>query len=91
MVRIGTATEWNKSFISHATMKEVRQGKGTASGGVYYSRGDVPWENVELVASILFPKWKYKAIDLSDWGRMLEANESVEVGPAWSTSTAVSW
>ncbi|MBW1685340.1 MAG: FAD-binding protein [Deltaproteobacteria bacterium] len=82
MVQIGTATEWNKSFISHATMKEVRRGNGTASGGVYYSRGDVPWENVELVASVLFPKWKYKAIDLSDWGRMLEANEPVEVGPA---------
>lgn len=82
LVRIGTSTEWNKSLISHVTMKEVRQGKGTASGGVYYSRGDVPWEKVKLVASLLFPKWKYKAVDLSGWGRMLEANESVEVGPA---------
>ncbi len=82
MVRMGTATEWNKSFVSHATMKEVRGGRGTANAGVYYSRGDVPWENVQLVASVLFPKWKYKAIDLSDWGRMLEANEPVEVGPA---------
>jgi succinate dehydrogenase/fumarate reductase flavoprotein subunit len=82
MVQMGTATEWNKSFVSHATMKEVRRGRGTASGGIYYSRGDVPWKNVELVASVLFPKWKYKAIDLSEWGRMLEADEPVEVGPA---------
>ena len=44
LVKIGTSTEWNKSFISHATMKEVRAGNGLPHGGVYYSRGDVPWE-----------------------------------------------
>jgi len=78
----GTSTEWNKSFVSHACMKEIRAGKGLANGGVYYSRGDVPWENVELIAGLAFPKWKYKAMDLSEWGRMLKENEPIEVGPA---------
>lgn len=82
IVKKGTATEWNKSFISYVTTKEVREGKGLRNGGVNYSRGEVPWENIELVASILFPKWKYKAIDLSSWGHMLKNNEPVEVGPA---------
>ncbi|MBI4768158.1 MAG: FAD-binding protein [Deltaproteobacteria bacterium] len=82
LVQIGTLTEWNKSFISHATAKEVRSGKGSIRNGIYYSRGDVPWEKVELVASIVFPKWKYKAIDLKEWGRKLHSNEPVEVGPA---------
>jgi succinate dehydrogenase/fumarate reductase flavoprotein subunit len=82
IVKIGTSTEWNKSFISHATMKEVRAGRGLPNGGVHYSRGEVPWENVELIASLVFPKWKYKAIDLSEWGRRLKENEPVEVGSA---------
>ncbi|MBU2548823.1 MAG: FAD-binding protein [Proteobacteria bacterium] len=82
LVRTATFTEWNKSFISYATAREVRAGRGLGHGGVHYARGDVPWENVELIASIVFPKWKYKAIDLSEWGRMLEDGRPVEVGPA---------
>jgi succinate dehydrogenase / fumarate reductase flavoprotein subunit len=82
LVEKGTSTEWNKSFVSHACTKEARAGKGLANGGVNFSRGDVPWENVELIAGLIFPKWKYKAIDLTDWGRMLKENEPIEVGPA---------
>ncbi len=82
VVKIGSSTEWNKSFISYASMKEVRDGKGLPNGGINYGRGDVPWETVELVASMAFPKWKYKALDLSEWGRKLKENEPVEVGPA---------
>ncbi len=82
IVERGTATEWNKSFISYATMKEVRAGNGFANGGVHYSRGDAPWEFVKLMAAFMFPNWKYKAIDLSEWGRMLENDEPIEVGPA---------
>lgn len=82
VVQKGTFTEWNKSFISHATVKEVRGDKGLPHGGVYYSRGDVPWDKVESVASLMFPNWKYKAIDLSDWGRKLKEDSPVEVGSA---------
>jgi succinate dehydrogenase/fumarate reductase flavoprotein subunit len=82
VVKTGTSTEWNKSFISYATMKEVQAGKGLPHGGIHYSRGDVPFENIEAIASLVFPKWKYKAIDLSEWGRKLKDDEPVEVGPA---------
>jgi len=82
VVERGTFTEWNKSFISHATMKEVRAGKGLPNGGVHYGRGDVPWEKIENVVSLIFPNWKYKAIDLSDWGRRLKENDPMEVGAA---------
>jgi succinate dehydrogenase/fumarate reductase flavoprotein subunit len=82
VVNKGTTTEWNKSFVSHASMKEIRAGRGLAKGGIYYSRGDVPWENVELIANLAFPKWRYKAMDLSEWGGMLKENEPIEVGPA---------
>ena len=82
VVKVGSSTEWNKSFISCMTMKEVRAGKGSPNGGVYYSRGEIPWENVEETAMRKYPNWRYKAIDLSEWGRMLKNNEPVEVGPA---------
>ncbi|MFH1135333.1 MAG: FAD-binding protein [Pseudomonadota bacterium] len=82
VVKTGTFTEWNKSFLSHASTREIRAGRGGEHGGVFFSRGDAPWENIELVASIIFPKWKYKAVDLGEWGRMLKNDEPVEVGPA---------
>jgi succinate dehydrogenase/fumarate reductase flavoprotein subunit len=81
-VRIGTGTEWNKSFVSYATAREVREGRGTPHGGVHFRRGDVPWENYELFASIVFPNWKYKALDLAELGRRLRENEPSEVGAA---------
>ena len=82
VVKVGTGTEWNKSFISLATMKEVRAGNGFPGGSIHFSRGDVPWELVERWTSIMFPKWKYKAMDLSQWGRMLKEGEPVKVGSA---------
>ena len=50
LVQTVATSEWNKSFISHATMKEVRAGNGSPHGGVYYSRGNVPWEAFEAFA-----------------------------------------
>ena len=32
-----------------------------------------------MVGSFVFPDWKYKAMDLTKWAVMLEANEPVEV------------
>jgi succinate dehydrogenase/fumarate reductase flavoprotein subunit len=82
-VEKGTTMEWNKGFISFATMKEVRERKGSPHGGVYYGRGEVPWETYERIAtSAIFPNWKYKAMDLTELGRMLKEGESAEVGPA---------
>ncbi len=82
VVDVGSRMEWNKSFISLASMREVRRGKGGPNGGIYFSRGDIPWEDMKFYGELMFPRWRYKAIDLSDWGKKLEANEPVEVGPA---------
>ena len=72
VVEKGTSMEWNKGFVSFATMKEVREGKGTPNGGVYYGKGQVPWETFEKKAMAIFPNWKYKAMDLIGNGRNLE-------------------
>ena len=82
VVKIGSSMEWNKSFISYASAKEIREGQGGPNGGIYFSRGDIPWENMEFYCQLMFPNWKYKAIDLSEWGKKLKEDEPVEVGPA---------
>ncbi len=82
LVEKGTLTEWNKSFLSFVTAKQSREGKTFANGGLHYTRGDAPWEIMEMVASVIFPDWRYKAMDLTEWGRMLKDNEPVEVGHA---------
>jgi succinate dehydrogenase/fumarate reductase flavoprotein subunit len=81
-VTVGTGTEWNKSFVSFATTKEVKAGRGSPKGGVYYGRGDVPWEQFAAPAQRMFPNWKYKAMDLTELGRRMKEGETVEVGPA---------
>ncbi|MBN1573353.1 MAG: FAD-binding protein [Deltaproteobacteria bacterium] len=82
VVKTGTMTEWNKSFISYASMREIRDGRRFKNGGVHYSRGDASWDYMKMVASFVFPDWRYKSIDLSPWAKMLENDEPVEVGPA---------
>lgn len=83
VVEKGTTMEWNKGFLSYASTRQVRDGKGSPNGGVYLRRGNVPWETYERIAiSTIFPNWKYKAMDLTELGRMLKENEPIEVGPA---------
>jgi len=82
LVEKGTLTEWNKSFLSYVTAQQARAGKTFEHGGLHYSRGGASWELMEMVASMVFPGWKYKAMDLGEWGRMLKDNEPVEVGYA---------
>jgi succinate dehydrogenase/fumarate reductase flavoprotein subunit len=82
VVETASQTEWNKSFISLASAMEAKKGLGGPNGGIYFSRGDIPWENMAFYAQVMFPNWKYKGLDLSEWGKKLESNEPVEVGPA---------
>jgi succinate dehydrogenase/fumarate reductase flavoprotein subunit len=82
VVEKGTSMEWNKGFVSFATLKEVREGKGTPNGGVYYGKGGVPWEIFEKKSADIFPNWKYKAMDLTEMAEALKNDGRVEVGPA---------
>jgi len=81
VVKIGTSTEWNKSFISIASMLEVLDGKGTPHGGVYFKRA-VPSEAYEQQVLQFYPGWKFKGVDFSEMGKTLKEGSPVEVGPA---------
>ncbi|MBN1881206.1 MAG: FAD-binding protein [Deltaproteobacteria bacterium] len=78
----GVLTEWNKSFLSYVSTLAAREGRALENGGIHYSRGDVDWGFMQMVGGVIFPNWKYKAIDFSTWAEKLEKNEPVEVGPA---------
>ncbi len=82
MVEIASTTEWNKSFFSFATALEVRAGRGTEHGGVYYVKGDTPWPEFEAKALRSYPDWKVKGADFSELGRRLRDGEGVEVAGA---------
>ena len=82
VVEKGTTMEWNKGFLSHAMSKEVRRGKGSPNGGVFYGTGDIPWDIFEKKSLKVFPGWKSKAADFTELAAMLKRGQPVEVGPA---------
>lgn len=82
IVKYGTSTEWNKCFVSIASALEVREGRGSPHGGVYYEIGDTPWEDYERRVTGFYRNWRYKGIDFSELARMLRDRVPVEVGPA---------
>lgn len=81
VVEKGWFMEWNKGFLSYASAREVRNGNGSPLGGVWYRRGGTPWEQYEAAALSVFPRWKYKALDLAGMDQLLKDNAGIEVGP----------
>ncbi len=82
VVKWGTYMEWNKGFVSFASMREIRDGKGSPHGGVYFGLGSTPYATFEKIALGRFPDWKYKALDLSEMPKIFKEGKLIEVGPA---------
>ncbi len=82
IVKVGTSTEWNKSFVSVTGTLEVLEGRGSPHGGVYYTIGDMTWDEFEKRVTSYYPNWKYKGIDFSELGKMMKEGKPVEVGSA---------
>ncbi len=81
MVAYANRTEWNKCFISHISAKEIKAGKASPHGGVYYRVGDEPFETFEARVMHSYPNWTFKGNDMSFVGRQMKSGEGVEVGP----------
>jgi len=82
MAKIGTSTEWDKAFVSFASAQEVRAGKGSPHGGVFFGIEPEAWDAFDRQVEAHYPKWRYKGTDFSELRRMLREGEPVEVGPA---------
>jgi succinate dehydrogenase/fumarate reductase flavoprotein subunit len=81
MVGYANRTEWNKCFISHLSAREIRDGKASPHGGVYYRVGSEPFENYAARVLPGYPNWTFKGNDMSFVGKQLKSGEGVEVGP----------
>jgi succinate dehydrogenase/fumarate reductase flavoprotein subunit len=81
VVKWGTYMEWNKGFVSFASTREIRDGKASPHGGVYFGLGSTPYDTFEKIALSRFPNWKYKALDLSEMPKIFKERKPVEVGP----------
>jgi succinate dehydrogenase/fumarate reductase flavoprotein subunit len=75
IVNIGTSTEWNKSFVSLASQREVLEGRGSPHGGVFFDNGDVPPEVLEARVNAFYPKWKYCGADFSTMAAQLRQGQ----------------
>lgn len=83
IVDLGTKTEWNKLLLSLFSIREIRRGKGTPHGGVYFSLSNVTQETLEKSGVFAFtPNWKFQGTDFSGLVKNLLEGEVVEVGPA---------
>jgi len=82
MQKRGIMTEWNKCFISYASALEAKAGNTGPHGGVFYGRGDTPYDEYEEKVRPWMPNWKYKALDMRDVGARFKEGKTVEVGPA---------
>lgn len=81
MVAYANRTEWNKCFVSFASAREIRAGKGSPHGGLYYRLGDVPFEVFDARVNSQYPGWNFKGMDFSPMGEKMKSGEGVEVGP----------
>jgi succinate dehydrogenase/fumarate reductase flavoprotein subunit len=81
MIACANRTEWNKSFFSNISAREMRAGKSSPHGGVFYRVGDEPYEQFEKKVMVDFPDWMFKGNDMSFIGEKLKSGEGVEVGP----------
>jgi succinate dehydrogenase/fumarate reductase flavoprotein subunit len=82
LISYANRTEWNKSIISLISAREIRSGKTSPHGGVFYRIGDEPFEEFEKRVMVDYPKWISKGNDMSFIGEKLKSGEGVEVCPA---------
>ncbi|MDA8055794.1 MAG: FAD-binding protein [Thermoplasmatales archaeon] len=82
VVKIGTSTEWNKSFVSIATYQEILNGNGTTHSSILYTLKGVSKEKAFANVEKIYPKWRYKGTDFSNLKDKLVHGSGVEVGPS---------
>lgn len=82
IVKVGTTTEWNKSFISIASFQETLNKNGTLHDGIYYSWDNISKDEYEKKISEYYPNWRYKGMDFRDLKNKLLNGLAVEVGPS---------
>lgn len=81
VAKLALTSEWNKLLFSKATMREVRAGRGTSLGGVYFSMKHLP-TNIFDALEEEHKGWRFQGDDFSDLMSRMRNGYAVEVAPA---------
>ena len=81
MISYANKTEWNKSFISFITGKEIRAGKALPNGGVRYVLGEQTFEEYNALVEKYYPDWVFHDASFDQLRESMRSGEGVEVGP----------
>jgi succinate dehydrogenase/fumarate reductase flavoprotein subunit len=81
---LAQTSEWNKLILSRASWSEIKAGRGSPHGGVFYSLSHVPeviW--TQLVGSRRWKNgWRFQGKDFSPIIDQLRMGDAIEVAPA---------
>jgi len=81
VAKLALTSEWNKLLFSKAAMREVRAGRGTPLGGVYFSMKHLP-TNIFDALEEEHKGWRFQGDDFSDLMNRMRDGLAVEVAPA---------
>ena len=84
ILRIAQTSEWNKLIFSRASWLEIKAGRGSPHGGVYYSLHHIPEATWKRMEGMLRWKrgWKFQGKDFTSVIETLRRGDAVEVAPA---------
>ena len=82
MVDYANKTEWNKSFISIISGKEIKEGKTLSHGGLRYITGRKSFDEFDLLVQESYKDWVFHCASFIDLREKMRSGEGIEVGPA---------
>jgi len=82
MIDYANKTEWNKSFISIISGKEINKGKALSHGGLRYIPGRKSFEEFDQLVQDSYKDWVFHCASFIDLREKMRNGEGIEVGPA---------
>jgi succinate dehydrogenase/fumarate reductase flavoprotein subunit len=82
MVDYANKTEWNKSFISIISGKEIKAGNSLTHGGLRYISGRNSFDEFDQQVQASYKDWVFHCASFFDLREKMRNGEGIEVGPA---------
>jgi succinate dehydrogenase/fumarate reductase flavoprotein subunit len=81
MIEYANRTEWNKSFISMISAREIREGNALSHGGLSFTSGDMGFETFDKKVEQYFKNWIFHDGNFIGLREKMRRGEGLEVGP----------
>ncbi len=82
MINYANKTEWNKSFISVVSGKEIKKGKSLSHGGLRYVTGRKSFDEFDRLVQDSYKDWVFHCASFIELREKMRSGEGIEVGPA---------